>query len=112
MRRVQIWLATLVDTAGWLSACASNSTNNVEITATASHAEAAVDTGGMSPDCGGIFDTLLRLARFGLGGPAGDGRQYVSWLHDEDLVRAVGWVMTPASARSAIAHDELAVGDR
>lgn len=52
----------------------------------------------MSPDRGGIFDTLLRLARFGLGGPAGDGRQYVSWLHDEDFVRAVDWL---------IAHGEL-----
>lgn len=52
----------------------------------------------MSPDRGGIFDTLLRLARFGLGGPAGDGRQYVSWLHDEDFVRAIDWL---------IAHDEL-----
>ncbi len=32
----------------------------------------------MSPDRGGVFDTLLRLVRFGLGGRAGDGRQYVS----------------------------------
>jgi uncharacterized protein (TIGR01777 family) len=32
----------------------------------------------MSPDPGGVFDTLLRLVRFGLGGRAGDGRQYVS----------------------------------
>jgi uncharacterized protein (TIGR01777 family) len=53
----------------------------------------------MSPDRGGIFDTLLRLARFGLGGPAGDGRQYVSWLHDTDFIRAVDWL---------IAHEELA----
>lgn len=47
----------------------------------------------MSPDRGGIFDTLLRLARFGLGGPADDGRQYVSWLHDEDFVRAIDWLI-------------------
>lgn len=43
----------------------------------------------MSPDRGGVFDTLLRLARFGLGGQSGDGRQYVSWIHDRDFVRAV-----------------------
>ncbi|HEY8461527.1 MAG TPA: NAD-dependent epimerase/dehydratase family protein, partial [Blastocatellia bacterium] len=36
----------------------------------------------MSPDRGGVFDTLLTLARCGLGGSAGDGRQYVSWIHD------------------------------
>ena len=31
----------------------------------------------MSPDRGGIFDTVLTLVRTGLGGPAGGGRQYV-----------------------------------
>src|SRR5262245_43766015 len=43
----------------------------------------------MSPDRGGLFDTLLTLVRRGLGGSAGDGRQYVSWIHDQDFVRAV-----------------------
>ena len=47
----------------------------------------------MSPDRGGVFDLLLRLARFGLGGRAGDGRQYVSWIHDRDFVRAVYWLI-------------------
>jgi len=52
----------------------------------------------MSPDRGGVFDLLLRLVRFGLGGQAGDGRQYVSWIHDRDFVRAVYWL---------IDHDKL-----
>jgi uncharacterized protein (TIGR01777 family) len=43
----------------------------------------------MSPDRGGIFDTLLRLTRLGLGGAAASGRQYVSWIHHADFVRAV-----------------------
>lgn len=47
----------------------------------------------MTPDRGGIFDVLLRLVRLGLGGSPGDGRQYVSWIHGEDFVRAVEWVM-------------------
>jgi uncharacterized protein (TIGR01777 family) len=47
----------------------------------------------MSPDAGGVFDVLLRLVRFGLGGRAGDGRQYVSWIHDQDFVRAVLWLI-------------------
>ena len=47
----------------------------------------------LSPDRGGIFDTLLTLVRRGLGGTSGDGRQYVSWLHDQDFVRAVYWLM-------------------
>ena len=52
----------------------------------------------MSPDRGGVFDLLLRLVRFGLGGRSGDGRQYVSWIHDRDFVRAVYWL---------IDHDKL-----
>ncbi|MDF2771335.1 MAG: hypothetical protein K0S86_829 [Geminicoccaceae bacterium] len=52
----------------------------------------------MSPDRGGIFATLLRLVRFGLGGPVASGRQYVSWIHDQDFVRALAWL---------IAHEEL-----
>ncbi|GGK74461.1 NAD-dependent epimerase [Sphaerisporangium melleum] len=43
----------------------------------------------MSPDRGGVFDVLLRLARLGLGGPVAGGAQYVSWIHDHDFVRAV-----------------------
>jgi uncharacterized protein len=43
----------------------------------------------MSPDPGGIFDTLLHLVQLGLGGAAGSGRQYVSWIHDVDFIRAV-----------------------
>ncbi|HUF05704.1 MAG TPA: TIGR01777 family oxidoreductase [Aridibacter sp.] len=43
----------------------------------------------MSPDKGGPFDILLNLVRFGLGGTAGDGRQYVSWVHKDDFVNAV-----------------------
>jgi len=47
----------------------------------------------MSPDRGGVFDTLLRLVRFGLGGRQGHGRQYVSWIHETDFVRAVEWLL-------------------
>lgn len=47
----------------------------------------------MSPDRGGIFDTLLTLVRRGLGGTAGDGRQYISWIHDRDFVRAVQYLI-------------------
>lgn len=52
----------------------------------------------MSPDRGGIFDTLLALVRRGLGGVAGEGRQFISWIHYADFVRAVRWL---------IDHDEL-----
>jgi uncharacterized protein (TIGR01777 family) len=47
----------------------------------------------MSPDRGGVFDVLLGLVRRGLGGRSGDGRQYVSWIHDRDFIRAIHWLI-------------------
>ncbi|WP_405577992.1 TIGR01777 family oxidoreductase [Streptomyces sp. NBC_01092] len=47
----------------------------------------------MSPDRGGVFDVLLRLARLGLGGPVAGGGQYVSWIHERDFVRAVEFLV-------------------
>jgi uncharacterized protein (TIGR01777 family) len=47
----------------------------------------------MSPDPGGVFDTLFGLVRRGLGGRAGDGRQFVSWIHHQDFVRAIHWLI-------------------
>ena len=53
----------------------------------------------MGPARGGIFDTMLGIVRFGLGGTAGSGRQYISWIHENDFIRAVYWL---------IEHEEIA----
>lgn len=45
-----------------------------------------------------VFPVLRRLAKFGLGGRMGDGRQFVSWIHETDYCRAVEWLLT---------HDDL-----
>ena len=47
----------------------------------------------LSPDAGGVFDTLVGLVRRGLGGSAGDGRQFMSWIHHEDFTAAVRWLI-------------------
>jgi uncharacterized protein len=47
----------------------------------------------LSPDPGGVFDTLLGLVRRGLGGSAGSGRQFVSWIHYDDFVASVRWLI-------------------
>jgi len=52
----------------------------------------------MSPDSGGVFDLLLRLVRFGLGGAAASGKQFISWIHDTDFLASVEYL---------IAHDEV-----
>src|SRR5262249_46995803 len=47
----------------------------------------------MSADRGGVFSTLLGLVRRGLGGRVGDGRQFVSWIHESDFICAVRWLI-------------------
>lgn len=45
-----------------------------------------------------VVPVLRRLTRLGLGGRMGSGRQFVSWMHQEDFCRAVEWL---------IAHEQL-----
>jgi uncharacterized protein (TIGR01777 family) len=56
----------------------------------------------MSPDEGGVFDALLGLVRLGLGGSAGTGRQFVSWIHYEDFVAAVRWLIEQRDIDGAV----------
>ena len=56
----------------------------------------------MSPDRGGIFDVLLGLVRKGLGGASGDGRQFVSWIHGEDLLAALRFLIDHSKIDGAV----------
>lgn len=47
----------------------------------------------MAPGHDGAFGTLLALVRRGLGGAAGGGRQFISWIHDHDFINAVRWLI-------------------
>jgi hypothetical protein len=55
-----------------------------------------------NPDSGSAFDILLRLVRCGLGGTSGNGRQFVSWIHEADFIRAVTWVIENESIEGAV----------
>jgi len=46
-----------------------------------------------SPAHGNVFEVLSSLVRFGLGGTQGNGRQYVSWMHEADYARAIEFLI-------------------
>ena len=42
---------------------------------------------------GGALAKMLPPFRLGAGGPMGDGRQWMSWIHRDDLVRMIAWLL-------------------
>ena len=47
----------------------------------------------LSPSPGSVFAVLSNLVRVGLGGTQGNGRQYVSWIHESDFARALEFLI-------------------
>jgi len=56
----------------------------------------------MSPTPGNAFEILLNLVRFSLGGRQGNGRQFVSWIHEADFVRAVEFLIDHEEFEGAV----------
>ncbi len=54
----------------------------------------------MSPDRGGVFHVLTTLSGLGVG-RQGDGRQYVSWIHEHDFVAAIRFLIARADLSGA-----------
>ena len=50
---------------------------------------------------GGALPQLLTPFRFGLGGPVGGGRQWVSWVHRRDAIEALLFLLDNAHATGA-----------
>ncbi len=42
---------------------------------------------------GGVFPRLMKPFRLFVGGPLGRGRQWISWIHLEDEIRAILWLL-------------------
>ncbi len=49
-----------------------------------------------------VLPSLFRLGRLGLGGPWAGGRQFVSWIHQEDFCRAVEWILEHENLTGAV----------
>ncbi len=50
-------------------------------------------TGHVLDPRGGLLGELLTPFRLGVGGPIGDGRQYMSWIHRDDEVGILLWCL-------------------
>ncbi|MFI8717183.1 TIGR01777 family oxidoreductase [Stenotrophomonas sp. NPDC077464] len=60
-----------------------------------------VRTGIVLDRDGGALARMLPPFRLGLGGPMGDGRQWMSWIHRDDLVGLILWLLADPEARGA-----------
>lgn len=52
----------------------------------------------LSPNFGMVKE-LYPLAKIGLAGTIGNGRQYISWIHQDDLARLINWIITLENPR-------------
>jgi len=50
-------------------------------------------TGAVLARHGGMLAKLTPIFRLGVGGPIGDGRQYLAWIHIDDMVNAILWLL-------------------
>ncbi|WDE07731.1 TIGR01777 family protein [Thalassomonas viridans] len=51
---------------------------------------------------GGALGKMLPPFSFGLGGPVADGRQYMSWIHIEDICRALDFLIEEENISGAV----------
>ena len=62
---------------------------------------AMIRTGLVLDASGGVLGRMLTPFRLGVGGPLGDGRQFMPWIHRDDWVGLVAWLIGNVNARGA-----------
>lgn len=50
-------------------------------------------TGVVLARSGGILSKMVPPFKLGLGGPIGNGRQYLAWIHIDDMVNGILWLL-------------------
>ncbi|EOS96150.1 TIGR01777 family oxidoreductase [Erwinia tracheiphila] len=58
-------------------------------------------TGVILSKKGGALGKMKLPFQFGIGGPLGDGRQYMPWIHIDDMIDAILWLLNNAQLRGA-----------
>jgi uncharacterized protein (TIGR01777 family) len=59
-------------------------------------------TGVVLSDSGGALEKMLPFFKVGVGGPVAGGRQYVPWVHVDDVVGATMFVLDNEAARGPV----------
>src|SRR6185503_4658949 len=59
-------------------------------------------TGVVLSERGGALAKMLPFFRLGLGGPVAGGRQYVPWIHLDDVVGAMAFLLDTEAARGPV----------
>lgn len=59
-------------------------------------------TGIVLSSKGGMLTKILPIFKLGLGGIMGSGKQYISWVHIEDMVNIINYLLTESQLRGAI----------
>jgi uncharacterized protein (TIGR01777 family) len=53
-------------------------------------------------EAGTVLDVLAGLTRRGFGGQMGNGKQYVSWIHELDFCRVIEWLLSRDDIRGPV----------
>jgi uncharacterized protein len=59
-------------------------------------------TGVVLSTAGGALARMLPFFRLGIGGPVAGGRQYVPWVHIDDVIGAIRFALTEPAARGPV----------
>lgn len=84
--------------SGFLAETCSAWEAAVQTAATPATRKAILRIGLVLGPQGGLLTPLAKLTRAGLGGAVGSGRQWMSWVHLQDIVRMVEWLADHADA--------------
>ncbi len=77
--------------AGWEAAALQAQTLGIRVV--------LIRTGLVLAPNGGFLRKMLPAYRLGLGGPLGDGQQWMPWIHLDDEVKAIDYLLTQPSAK-------------
>ena len=59
-------------------------------------------TGIVLSSKGGMLAKILPIFKLGLGGTMGSGKQYISWIHIEDMVGIINFLLTAPQIKGAV----------